>query len=77
MKNMKWQREVTQIANDYYRHYWNTDKTPEEVFEDAAKKHQNEAGYAEMKKFFEQKMVEAKEFYADTETVAALMACNH
>lgn len=77
MKNTNWKKQIRQIALDYHRHAWYTKETPWEVFENTAKKHLENATYAEMKTYFSAEMKNAEAFYADTKTVAALMACNH
>ena len=72
----KWQSELKQAAMDFYRGAGQT-LTLSEIFRGVCRAYRKEASAAEMRKFFNEQMKTWHEFYSDTETVRALMACNH
>ena len=72
----KWQTEFKQVAMNMYRGAGST-LTLSELFHGLARKYRHEASTLEMRQYFTEQLAIWREFYADKETVAKLMACNH
>ena len=71
-----WKEDLYRLANDFYRGA-DMPLALDEMYHGIARKHRGEAPYSEMAKHFKRCLADAKDFYSDTKTVAALMACSH